>query len=57
MSPPCGSTRTLKQRDVPATLVVRAGYDHGWQFWHDDLGAVLDFVSDALTAEGASTSQ
>ena len=47
----------LKRRDVPATVVVRAGYDHGWLFWHDDLGAVLDFVSDALTAEGASTSQ
>ena len=30
--------QALKQRDVPATLVVRAGYDHGWQFWHDDPG-------------------
>ena len=43
--------QALKQRDVPATLVVRAGYDHGWQFWHDDLGAVLAFASAALQAE------
>lgn len=45
----------LKRREVPATLVVRAGYDHGWQFWHDDLRDVLDFVSNALQAEGMAS--
>ena len=45
--------RELKRRDVPATLVVRAGYDHGWQFWHDDLHSLLAFVREALRAEGA----
>lgn len=45
----------LKRREIPATLVVRAGYDHGWQFWHDELRDVLDFVSDALRAEGMAS--
>jgi S-formylglutathione hydrolase FrmB len=49
--------QTLKQRDVPATLVVRAGYDHGWQFWHDDLGEVLDFVGAALQEESGTVGQ
>jgi S-formylglutathione hydrolase FrmB len=40
--------QALKEHNVPATLVVRADYDHGWQFWHDDLGAVLSFASAAL---------
>lgn len=49
--------QTLKQHDVPATLVVRAGYDHGWQFWHDDLGEVLAFVDSALQEEGGTVGQ
>ena len=49
--------QTLKQHDIPATLVVRAGYDHGWQFWHDDLGEVLAFVDSALQEEGAPIGQ
>ncbi len=47
----------LKRRDVPATLVVRAGYDHGWPFWRDDLDAVLAFASSALQAEDATVGQ
>lgn len=45
----------LKRRDAPVTLTVRAGYDHGWQFWHDDLRAVLDFAGEALQAEGLAS--
>ena len=45
----------LKRRKVPATLVLRAGYDHGWQFWHDDLRSALDFASEALRAEGLAS--
>ena len=47
--------QALKQHNVPATLVVRADYDHGWQFWHDDLGAVLAFASDALQLAAAGS--
>ena len=46
----------LKQRNVPATLVLRADYDHSWQFWRDDLGAVLSFASAALQAAAESGS-
>ena len=49
--------QALKQRDIPATLVGRAGDDHGWQFWHDDLGAVLAFASAALQAESEVAGQ
>ena len=45
----------LKRRKVPATLVLRAGYGHGWQFWHDDLRSALDFASEALRAEGLTS--
>ena len=45
----------LKRREAPVTLTVRAGYDHGWQFWHDDLHAVLDFAGEALRAEGLAS--
>jgi len=49
--------QALKQHNIPATLVVRAEYDHGWQFWHDDLAAVLSFASAALQAAAEITSQ
>lgn len=49
--------QALKEHNVPATLVVRADYDHGWQFWHDDLGAVLSFASAALQMAAEASSQ